>query len=99
MKTATITPEVQTLLDAITESQAVKYHCDFVNGGGFNSPIKGEEEDQYGGWMKEEYEIMEGLSAIRSYHFCMERDRFESANKELATIQRCAATLRWWLRM
>ena len=97
--TVQISAKAQALLNALDERTATKYHCNFVNGRGFNSPVDGDENDQYGGWLPEEWAIMTGLSAIASYHFYMTHGTPGGAEMQLKDIEAAADTLCWWLRL
>lgn len=90
----------QQLLRQLDYRKAVRLHCEFVNGGGFGNDIdrsNSREDDEFGGWLEEEWLIMTGLSAIASYHFQAERQNLAEADKHLSAISQSAEVLTNWL--
>lgn len=89
----------QELLSRFNQREATRLHCNFVNGYGFGDIERpgSREDDEFGGWLEEEWLIMVGLSYIASYQFQAERGRTAEAERFLPEIEKSAEVLLRWL--
>ncbi len=88
------------LIQQLSHKEATRLHCNFVNNGGFGNIERpgSREDDEFGGWLEEEWLIMVGLSAIASYNFQAESNRIEEAKRHLPEIEKSAEVLSRWLK-
>lgn len=90
---------VQQLLQKLDHRTATRLHCQFINGHCFGDIPRPDshEDDEFGGWLEEEWLIMTGLSAIASYRFAAERGRYDQAARHLPAISKSSKALSAYL--